>query len=605
MSVTDPKPQLQRYDLSSALLPLLDQHEQAHPHDGVGGLPMIVATQLLNSSGALAVQTDLNGRILAASDNTSTMLEYSHEDLLQCKLEDFIFEQDREAFRQTLQAAGHDGEAISPTLQFAKAMTGYMWLQLRVATQQSADGSAPFLVIFGHDVTEWKRIQERLTQRMLRDPLTGLGNRFMMRDQMRVAIEQAKDNHGSIAVALLDLDAFKKVNDSLGHDIGDQLLCSVSRRLAGALRVSDSVARLGGDEFVILMPGVKTEKEAGFVAERLLAAVQQPVSLAGRVLHGSTSIGLALYPQHGTDETALLRHAESAMYRAKDDGKNTWRLYSNEFGKAKTQALSVELGMFEAIQNGEFTLHYQPICDTRTQAVLAVESLMRWTHGGVFVSPVEFIPMAEQNGLIHVLGSWALRTAAMQLARWDQCGMTLEYLTVNVSPVQFLHPAFSSNVEKALADSGIAPNRLVLEITEGALMRDPRKAEAILAELEAVGVRFAIDDFGTGYSNLGNLKRFPLTCLKIDRSFVKDTPASADDCAIVSVVLALAKELGLAAVAEGVETEEQRQFLASKGCELIQGWLVSKALPPEVLEQQINTGKLRLRATPQEKAVAG
>jgi diguanylate cyclase (GGDEF)-like protein len=429
---------------------------------------------------------------------------------------------------------------------------------------------------------------------MLIDPVTDLGNRLMMQREMRTAIENATATNSGFAVALLNLDGFRKVNDALGHDVGDELLSAVGKRIRSVLRGGDTVARLGGDDFVILMPALKSESEAGMVAARLLASMRHPLRLGGKTLHVSSSIGIAMYPAHGASEAAMLKYVIAAMNQAKSEGKNTYRLYTSDLGVQSERTMSVERNMYEAIRDGEFMLHYQPICDTKTRGVCAVESLMRWMHKGRMVSPLDFIPVAEENGLIHLLGAWALRTAAMQLARWDSLGIHLQYVTVNVSPIQFLHEMFSENVKKALEDSGIRPERLMLEITESSLMRQPEKARTILEEITQIGVRFAIDDFGTGYSNLGNLKRFPLTCLKIDRSFVKDTPGDPEDCAIVSLVLALAHELGLVTVAEGVETEAQRQFLADSGCGLIQGWLVSKAVDPDVFEDDVKSGTLRL-----------
>lgn len=555
------------------------------------GLPIDAAMRLLNWACSFAVALNADGHIIAASDNTSTMLGYPGSRLLECKLTDLVCEQDRDALARTLQAGFRDGEALPTNLQFTKGLNECIWLQLRILAVDG-EGVTPFLIVVGYDISAWKVSEDRMIHQALRDPLTGLGNRASMREQMCDAIQDARYTGNGIAVAVLNVDGFRRINDSLGHEVGDAVLRAVGKRLTGALRTEDSVARLGGDDFVILLPGIGNAGEVSIIARRLLTAVRQPLPFDGRQLILTASVGIAIYPQHGDDEVSLLKNADLAMYRAKQNGRDTYCLYTDDLGAEKQRELSVEISMFEAIRNGEFTLHYQPICATTTRDVYAVESLMRWTHNGKGVSPADFIPLAEENGLIHLLGGWALRTAAMQLARWDRSGISLAYMTVNVSPVQFLHPSLPSTIRKALTDSGIDPGRLVLEITESAVMRDPDKAKAVFEEIETMGIRFAIDDFGTGYSNLGNLKRFPLTCLKIDRSFIRDTPGDAEDCALVSMVLVLARELGLEAVAEGVETEEQMAFLAERGCRFIQG--IAKALPPEVFEESVVSGKLRL-----------
>ncbi|WP_083384480.1 putative bifunctional diguanylate cyclase/phosphodiesterase [Cupriavidus sp. USMAHM13] len=584
------------YDLATELPSIFGAEESRlvgeEPRRFEGALSTFAVSALLEASAGLAVQVNEQGHIVAASLKSADVLEYSRDSLLQCRLADLVTGQDQDHFLRAFHLAWEHGSASTQPLQFSKGLTGSAWLELRLVVLNT-EGAAS-LVVYGQDVTAWKQNTDELSREILRDPLTGLGNRLMVREELQLAIERTQSQNTHIAVAILDLDGFKKINDSLGHDIGDELLRQISKRLKAAVREHDIVSRVGGDEFVIVLPNLSTEKEARSVATRILTTIQQPIPLAGHQLQMSTSIGLALYPQHGSSEADLMKNADAAMYRAKEQGKNAYCVYNSEIGIQKEHALAMELSMFQAIRNGEFDLHYQPICRAMTREVIAVESLMRWTHDEQDVPPAEFIRLAEENGLIHLLGGWALRTAAMQLSQWDSVGLRLDYLTVNVSPVQFLHPGFPATVYKAVQDSGIEPHRLVLEITEGALIRDPKKTEAVFEELKAFGVKFAIDDFGTGYSNLRNLKRFPLTSLKVDRSFVSEVCESSNDQAIVSLILLLAKELGLTIVAEGVETEAQLSFLVERGCTYIQGWLVSRALPPQALEERIHSGKLKL-----------
>jgi diguanylate cyclase (GGDEF)-like protein len=557
------------------------------------------AQALLEGTGALALQINAEGLVQAASEATIRLLDYPREFILKSQLADMVHSADREALHALLVHARSSSKPRSATLRFMRGLTENLWLHLTVQTDSK--GEAGDLLLFGYDVSKWINAEEELRAGALLDPLTETGNRTHMRDEITRAIASAQANNGGFAVALLDLDSFKKINDSLGHDAGDELLYEVSRRLSGTLRPSDVVGRIGGDEFAILLPRITTPQVASEVASRLLLAIQTPFPLAGHMLHVTASIGIALYPLHGETEAELIKHADLAMYQAKEHGKNRSFVYTDELAHRSNKTMSIELAMFEALQKGEFMLHYQPICNPHTHAVQAVESLMRWQRPSGPVSPAEFIPLAEENGLINLLGGWALRTASMQLARWDEIGLHLSYIAINVSPIQFHHPSFTATVKKALEDSGVDPYRIVLEITEGALMKDPTRANALLAELKGLGVRLAVDDFGTGYSSLAYLKSFPLSTLKIDQSFVRDMVNSQNDRAIVTAVLSLALEMGLSVVAEGVETQEQCQFLRDKGCTYVQGWLISKALPPQELEQRVQSGQLLLQPGPQDQ----
>ncbi len=349
-----------------------------------------------------------------------------------------------------------------------------------------------------------------------------------------------------------------------------------------ALRDVDTLARVGGDEFVVLLPSAIEESEVQLVARRLISALQVPFEIHGHTLYVSTSIGAATYPQHGESEVRLLAHADTAMCHAKNTGKARCVMYSQEKFSQPEHDVSMEAAMFEAVRNGEFLLHYQPIIDARTRQIMGFEALMRWIHpeSGP-ISPVQFIPMAESNGLINLLGAWALKAACVQLRRFEQSAGRSLYVSVNVSPRQFRNDQFIDMVDEAIMLSGINGNQLLLEITEGILMSDPEHAEVLLTAITARGVRIAIDDFGTGYSSLAYLKRFPIDALKIDRAFIKDLPESVKDAAICNVVLNLANNLNLSTVAEGVENQRQFDFLAAQGCTFIQGFHTGRPLLPE------------------------
>jgi predicted signal transduction protein with EAL and GGDEF domain len=359
------------------------------------------------------------------------------------------------------------------------------------------------------------------------------------------------------------------------------------------------VARLGGDEFVLMLDGLESEAEAIRILERVIHVCRQPFLLGGCHVRITTSIGLAFSSAASGNvqpesESHWLRRADLAMYEAKALGKNRYCVYSPELDRRLDEQFRIEQSMFEAVQNGEFLLHYQPIVWPATGEVCAVEALMRWDHAGEFIRPDVFIPVAEKNGLIKHLGAWALRCACAQLAAWDAQGLQVGHMSVNVSAVQFLHPGFFESVRNAIQDAGISADRLVLEITESALMTDPKAAEDLLMSLRALGLRFAVDDFGTGYSSLSYLRRFPLSALKVDRSFVADMVDSPHARTIVSAVLSLARELGLVAIAEGVETDAQGELLAAQGCNLVQGWRYARALSPLDFEQALADGRLML-----------
>ncbi len=551
---------------------------------------------LVELTGGLSAHVAADGRFLFIAEASLRLLEYSREYTDHATLFELTGIEDV----PTLQDAFSAAQMLGPqqcTVRLLRGLTDRVWMRLRIAqyTPRIAGTSATF-VVHGEDITAFKENEARLSDLAVRDAVTGLGNRQYIHQCITEAIQHAREGGPNFAVALLDLDGFKKVNDSLGHDVGDQLLCDAGQRLIAQIRETDMAARMGGDEFVLVLPGCDDEQALGGIMKRLLSAVQQPFQIGDKLLHLTTSIGVSFYPRHGDSAGLLIKHADAAMYCAKDRGRNGLFVYTDDLGDLHRKAFSLESAMFEAIHNGEFSLHYQPICDPISLNVKGVEALMRWHPALGPVSPNEFIPLAEANGQINLLGGWALRAACMQLARWDRTRLDGLYMSVNVSAQQFHHPSFPSLVWQAIADSGVEGHRLVLEITESVLMRDPEQANLVLRELQTLGVRFSVDDFGAGYSSLGYLKRFPLSALKIDRSFVKDMPTSSNDRTIVTAVLGLARELGLSAVAEGVETEEQRQMLIERGCHSIQGWLVSKALPAGELEAAFASGRLNVDA---------
>lgn len=416
------------------------------------------------------------------------------------------------------------------------------------------------------------------------DPLTGLPNRLLFADRARQAILRHGRDGGHLALLFLDIDNFKIVNDTLGHPFGDALLKQAAQRVQGVLRQSDTVARLGGDEFAVLLPDLGEDADAGRVAQKILDVLVQPYTLDEQETFASASLGIALYPGDGDSVDLLLKHADTAMYHAKSQGKNNYQFFCTEMTRQAQRRLELEQYLRRALERDEFMLHYQPLLELHGGAVFGVEALLRWYPAVGKVSAAEFVPLAEETGLIVPIGAWVLATACRQVRVWRDRGWPL-CLAVNLSARQLRDPGLAETLREVLEEVGLPGDLLELEITESLLMQDTERTLDLLREVKELGVRFSVDDFGTGYSNLSYLKRFPLDTLKIDRSFVQDVATDPDDAAIVMAILALGQALKLRVIAEGVETQEQAEFLRKSGCRLGQGYLFGHPQPADVLER--------------------
>ena len=480
---------------------------------------------------------------------------------------------------------------------------GEHWFELQITRCASEDRQYEFLVV-ARDIAEQHATEERLRHLATHDDLTGLPNRALLSDRLRMALAQARRVGIGFSVLALDLDGFKKVNDALGHAVGDALLRVAGARFRTVLRNVDTLARVGGDEFVAVLPAAVDVEELQIVARRMISTTQLPFEIDGQVLYVGASIGAATYPQHGDNEVKLLAHADTALYRAKETGKSRCVIYDAAKFTLPEHDVSMEAAMYEAVRNGEFRLYYQPILDAHSRQIVGFEALMRWMHPELgSISPVQFIPMAEANGLINLLGAWALKAACVQIQHFEQAAGRSLYVSVNVSPRQFRNDQFLQVMDDAMKLSGLQGRQLLLEITEGILMSDPEHAENLLNEIATRNVRIAIDDFGTGYSSLAYLKRFPIAALKIDRAFIKDLPESVKDAAICNVVLSLASHLNLTTIAEGVENEQQLSFLSKQGCAMIQGFLTGRPLPPEEAIEALRSGVLPALIVESERTV--
>ncbi len=447
-----------------------------------------------------------------------------------------------------------------------------------------ASGNVIGLLTSGEDITERRIIEERNIYLANYDLLTGLPNRAYLDNQLKYILGMAKRKRENIAIMLLDLDHFKDINDTLGHDIGDLLLIEYAKRLQSSLREIDTVSRLGGDEFIILLPNIRMSS-VGKLAQKLIDVIKRPFEIDGQELHITTSIGIAIYPDDGVDFKTLYKNIDTAMYRAKKEGRNSYRFFTEKMQQHSVRNLQLSNAMAHAIDRDEFELFFQPQIALKDEKIIGAEALLRWNYGGYgIISPAEFIPIAENNGLILPIGEWVLRSAAKQAKKWIDEEMDPIIIAVNISAVQFRHLSLPETVSKILEEVGLPPFYLELELTESVAMHNPQKAISTMNDLHHRGVRMSIDDFGTGYSSLNYLKKFKIYKLKIDQSFVRDVNTDEEDKAIVSTIINMSKSLGLKTIAEGVETIEQLEYLKEQGCDEIQGYYYSKPLPVKDFE---------------------
>jgi diguanylate cyclase (GGDEF)-like protein/PAS domain S-box-containing protein len=442
----------------------------------------------------------------------------------------------------------------------------------------------------GRDVTERRRAEERIQYLAFYDALTGLPNRLLFNQRVSHALAGAKRHNRQVAVLFIDLDRFKYINDVMGHESGDKLLAEIADRLRSCLRESDTVARLGGDEFVVLLEEVGGPQDAATVARKVLSRIAEPILINGYEHLATASIGISVYPDDSPDQETLMKHADVAMYLAKEHGKNNYQYYSEQTNRNSFERLALEVDLRKALQNQELVVHYQAKIDLRSGDVTGVEALLRWQHRQLgLIPPAKFIPLAEETGLIVPIGKWVIRTACLQIREWEQQGRGPLSVAVNLSPRQFFDESLVADLARTIEETGVDPALLELEITESMVMQQTERAVILLTQLKDMGVRLAMDDFGTGYSSFSLLKRFPIDTIKIDRSFIKDIPQDAEDGALTSAMIAMAKALNLRIVAEGVEEKAQVTFLRSHECDEVQGFYFSRPVASTDVLNLINT----------------
>jgi diguanylate cyclase (GGDEF)-like protein/PAS domain S-box-containing protein len=546
---------------------------------------------LIEKGSDLILVMDAEGRITYASPSFSRVMGYTPEEMYGLDGLILVHPDDVVETTKSFERIVTDANQDVP-IEFRGRHADGTWRVLESMSRQilGADGE-PIIVSNFRDVTERKRAEEMIRFMAYHDALTGLPNRDLLRDRIDQAIGQARRNDEHLAVIYLDLDRMKDVNDSVGHAGGDDLLREIAARLSRISRDGDTLARLGGDEFVLLMPQVEKIQEAVNLANRILESLRRPVVVGGQEFRGTASIGLAVFPEDGRDADTLVRNADVAMYRAKEQGRDNLQLYAAAMNASIAARLSLERELTHAQERGEFVLYYQPIATVATSRIVGAEALIRWQHPERgLVMPDEFIPIAEETGLILQIGAWVLETACRQGAEWERTCPGFR-VAVNVSAKQLREPNFVALVRDALWNSGISPGALELEVTETAAMENPERIAQALRALGSMGVRPVIDDFGTGYSSLSHLKQLPVVKLKIDKSFTHDVISDPNDAAIASATIAMAHSLKLVVTAEGVETQEQLDFYRLYGCDEMQGYLLARPGPPEEITRMIQESR--------------
>jgi diguanylate cyclase (GGDEF)-like protein/PAS domain S-box-containing protein len=504
-------------------------------------------------------------------------------------LQQRLHPEDRDLFAATVRHTIKHGTDFQVDYRVVWPDGSVHWIANRGQVHRGPDNRALRIVGVAMNITDRKIAEQRVAHMAHHDALTGLPNRVLLRDRIQQAIAQAHRNGSQLAVLFLDLDRFKTINDSLGHQLGDRLLQSVASRILVCVREGDTVSRVGGDEFVIVIPGIASSPDASSVAAKILEVLASAFHLHGNDLHVGASIGISLYPPDGADAETLMRNADTAMYHAKDVGRGNYQFFTQHMNVAAQQRLSLDNALRRALEMNEFELHYQPLFDLRDRSVTGFEALLRWypPGGAVMVPPGEFIRAAEESGLIVPLGEWVLREAMLQAKTWQRAGRPLS-LSINVSAHQLARSSFVDNLQLLLAETGLDPALIELEVTESVVVAGAGEAQEALHQVAALGVGIAIDDFGTGYSGLAYLKRLPIDTVKIDQSFVRDLTIDPEDAAIVTAIVAMARSLGVDVVAEGVETEEQLEELKRLGCFRAQGFLLAHPMTAAAVEKLIS-----------------
>lgn len=538
---------------------------------------------ILDSNQEGYFEVDLAGNFTFVNDAECSLLGYNREELIGLSYKRFTEETAAKKLFKLFNRVYRTGERLKAfEAEFIKKNGTKGFNEISVSTINNKEGQPIGFRGLSRDITERKRSEERIQYLATHDALTDLPNRMMFTQMLNHAVQSARRFIRQLAVIFIDLDRFKVINDTLGHEEGDQLLQEVAKRLKKILREIDIVARLGGDEFVVLIEEVSKPDQVATVAQKILSAIIKPVVLRGQEYQITASIGISMYPKDGHDEQSLMKSADIAMYMAKEEGKNNYQFYTADIKSRSLERLKLETNLRKALERNEFLLYYQAKLEFKTGAISGVEALLRWQNPDLgLVFPSRFIPVAEETGLIVPIGRWVLKTACAQNVAWQNQGLPKVCVAVNLSIRQFMDDSLLKDVHSTIKETGLAPNLLELEITESMLMQNPERMIKILTKIKNLGVRLAIDDFGTGYSSLAQIRQFPIDTIKVDQSFIHDLSKNPEDRAIIEAIIPMGKALSLAVLAEGVETEEQEAFLREQACDQMQGYYFSKPVTPD------------------------
>ncbi|MBN1663017.1 MAG: PAS domain S-box protein [Deltaproteobacteria bacterium] len=536
-------------------------------------------------------ETDLDGCFTYVNDAECRNLGYSREELIGRDRNLYSDVENSKALFRLFHGVYETEQPVRAyDVELIKKDGTRTFNEISVTLIRNAQGEPAGFRGIARDVTERKRAEEQIQYLATHDSLTGVPNRAMFSQLFNHAIQSSKRYNRRLAVLFIDLDRFKIINDTLGHEAGDQVLKEIASRFRQMLRATDVVARLGGDEFVILMEEVKDMEQVAEVAHKLLAAVMRSMSVMGEDCRVTASIGISMFPRDGEDEQTLMKNADIAMYLAKEEGKNNFQFYSRSIKSHSIEKLALETQLRFALERKELSLQYQAKLDFNKGSIAGVEALLRWNNPYLGeVTPTQFIPVAEESGLIVPIGRWVLETACRQNVVWQKQGLPQILMAVNLSPRHLLDDGLIRDIKEALKTSGMAANLLELDITESMVMHNPGRVIAVLSKIKDVGVRIAIDDFGTGYSSLAHIKSFPIDTLKVDRSFIRNIVQDAGDKAVTEAIIAMGKTLSLTVIAEGVETQEQMDYLHEQSCDLIQGFYFSKPVAPDTFADLLRT----------------
>ncbi|PYU30083.1 MAG: two-component system response regulator [Acidobacteria bacterium] len=550
----------------------------------------------LNSIGDAVLSTDISGNVTYLNHAAESLTGWSREEALRrpvAEVFQIIDGATRQPARNPMELAVQQNKTVGLTANCILIRPDGLECAIEDSAAPIHDrrGQVTGAVIVFHDVTAARAMSFRMSHLAQHDSLTDLPNRLLLNDRLTRAIASARRNGNRLAVLFVDLDRFKDINDSLGHAIGDKLLQSVAERLVARVRNSDTVSRPGGDEFVVLLSELEHPEDAAVCAKKMLTALTAPHRIAQHDVHVTVSIGVSTYPEDGQDAETLVKSADTAMYQAKENGRNNYEFFRQDMNIRAVERQSLEGSLSRALERHEFVLHYQPKINLEKGAITGAEALIRWLHlDRGLIPPAQFVPIAEDTGLLLPIGQWVLHEACRQARAWLDAGLRPVPVAVNISAVEFRDKGFLEGVRAILKDTRLEPRYLELELTESVLMQHAESSASVLQALKTMGVQLAVDDFGTGYSSLSYLRRFPIDTLKVDRSFVRQITADADDAIIASAVISMGKSLKLRVVAEGVETREQLAFLQDQRCDEGQGYYFSRPVVAEQFAKLLGTG---------------